>query len=56
MGKYKIEIKKSAVKDIEKLTPQIRKRIKEKLEFFYVQTDPLLHAQALSKPADAQYR
>lgn len=54
--KYRVIYKKPAVKDIQKLTPVVKKRIKEKLEFFYKQKDPLEFAQALTKPADAQYR
>jgi mRNA interferase RelE/StbE len=54
--RYTVVYKKTAVKDIEKLTPQVKKRIKAKLEFFYQQSGPLVFAQALSKPTDAQYR
>ncbi len=56
MSSYKIFYKKPAVKSIQKLTPQIKKRLKIKLEFFMKQEDPLLYAKALTKPADAQYR
>lgn len=56
MSSYKIFYKKPAVKSIQKLTPQIKKRLKIKLEFFMNQEDPLLYAKALTKPADAQYR
>ena len=48
--------RKPAVKSIQKLTPQIKKRLKIKLEFFINQDDPLIYAKALTKPADAQYR
>lgn len=54
--RYIVSYKKPAVKDIQKLSPQIQKRIKLKLEFFYQQSDPLEFATALTKPADAQYR
>lgn len=54
--RFSVVYKKSAVKDIQKLNPQVKKRIKEKLEFFYNQKDPLSFAQALTKPTDAQYR
>lgn len=56
MPAYKIFYKKPAVKSIQKLTPQIKKRLKTKLEFFINQDDPLVFAKALTKPADAQYR
>jgi len=56
MSSYKIVYKKPAVKSIQKLTPQIKKRLKRKLEFFISQDDPLVYAKALTKPADAQYR
>ena len=44
------------VKSIQKLTPQVKKRLKQKLEYFTSQPDPLVFAKALTKPADAQYR
>ena len=56
MSGYKLLYKSTAVKSIQKLTPQIKKRLKVKLEFFTSQEDPLLFARALTKPADAQYR
>lgn len=56
MPEYKLLYKKPAVKSIQKLTPQIKKRLKEKLEFFIDQDDPLAFAKPLIKPADAQYR
>ena len=56
MPKYKLLYKKPAVKSIHKLTPQIKKRLKDKLEFFIDQDDPLAFAKPLTKPADAQYR
>ena len=54
--RYSVSYKKPAVRDIQKLNPQIQKRIKLKLEFFYEQTNPLEFATPLTKPADAQYR
>lgn len=48
--------KRQAVKDIQKLPPNIKKRLKTKLEFFVTQEDPLQFAKPLTKPADAQYR
>ena len=53
---YKITITKTASKDIKKLTPQIQKRLKAKLEWFVTREDPLEFAEPLTKPADAQYR
>jgi mRNA interferase RelE/StbE len=48
--------KKPAVQAIKKLSPQIRKRLKVKLEWFAKQDDLLAFAKPLTKPADAQYR
>jgi mRNA interferase RelE/StbE len=56
MPRYTLLYKKPAVKSIQKLSPQIRKRLKSKLEFFIAQEDPLSFAKSLTKPADAQYR
>ncbi len=56
MSNYKLVYKKPAVKSIDKLPPQIKKRIKVKLEWFVSQKDPLDFAEHLTKPADAQYR
>ena len=54
--RYRVSYKKTAARDIQKLSPQIQKRLRLKLEFFYEQTDPLMFAEPLTKPADAQYR
>lgn len=56
MPSYKLLYKKSAVKAIQKLSPQIQKRLKVKLEWFVAQADPLNFAEPLTKPVDAQYR
>ena len=56
MGHYRLLYKRQAVDDIHRLTPQVQKRLKKKLEFFITQDDPLEFAQRLTKPADAQYR
>jgi mRNA interferase RelE/StbE len=56
MPKYQLLYKKVAVKSIQKLSPQIKKRLRVKLEFFVSQDDPLIFAKPLTKPADAQYR
>jgi mRNA interferase RelE/StbE len=54
--KYKLLYKKPAVKQIQKLSPQIRKRLKSKLEWFINQNNPIEFSEPLTKPADAQYR
>ncbi|HEX4774957.1 MAG TPA: type II toxin-antitoxin system RelE/ParE family toxin [Candidatus Saccharimonadales bacterium] len=56
MPAYKLVYKKPAAKAIQKLPPQIKKRLKVKLEWFVSQADPLTFAEPLTKPADAQYR
>lgn len=56
MASFQLLYKKPAVKDIQSLTPQIKKRLKNKLEWFQSQSDPLSFAERLTKPADAQYR
>ncbi len=56
MARYVLLYKKPAVKSIQRLSPQIKKRLKQKLEFFASQDDPLSFAKPLTKPADAQYR
>lgn len=56
MSAYTLLYKKPAVKEIQKLPAQIRKRLKMKLEWFIIQEDPLQFAEPLTKPADAQYR
>lgn len=56
MPKYSLVYKSPAVRSIQKLSPQIRKRLRLKLEYFVAQDNPLTFAKALTKPADAQYR
>ncbi len=56
MPGHNLLYKKPAVRSIQKLTPQVKKRLKAKLEFFAKQDNPLVFAKALTKPADAQYR
>ena len=53
---HTITITKTARKDIKKLSPQIQKRLKSKLEFFIAQKDPLVFAEPLTEPINAQYR
>lgn len=56
MAAYTLLYKKPAVKDIQKLSPQVKKRLKTKLEWFIEQSDPFSFAERLTKPSDAQYR
>ena len=56
MSNYTIAYTKTAVKSIQKITPQIRKRLRLKFEYFISLEDPLSLAKALTRPADAQYR
>ena len=56
MASYTIVYTKTAVKSIQKLTPQIRKRLRSKFEYFISLEEPLSLAKALTRPADAQYR
>lgn len=56
MSLYTLVYKKPAIKAIQKLPPQVRKRLKLRLEFFAAQEKPLGFAERLTKPADAQYR
>lgn len=56
MATYRLLYKKSAVKDIQSLSSQIRRRLGIKLEFFINQENSLDFAEPLTKPADAQYR
>ncbi len=54
--KYTVHYSKWAQKDISKLSPPIRKRLKAKLEFFYGQRDPLAFAERLTRPSIGMYR
>jgi mRNA interferase RelE/StbE len=56
VSSYSLLYKKRAAKDIQKLSKQIQKRLKNKLEWFIAQENPLEFAEPLIKPADAQYR
>ena len=56
MAKFVLVYKKPAVKEIQKLSPQVKKRLKAKLEWFASQTNPLDFCKPLTKPEDAQYR
>ena len=54
--KYQIVVTKNAKKDIDKLDPQIQKRIKTKLVYFTSLPDPLSRATALKESESGQYR
>ncbi len=56
MAAYRLLYKKPAAKDIAKLSGQVQKRLKQKLEWFIEQADPLQFTEPLTRPADAQYR
>ena len=56
MSKYKLLYKRPSAKDINRLSPQVQKRLKLKLEWFITQEDPIKFAEPLTKPVDAQYR
>ncbi len=56
MHVYSLVYKKPAVRDIQKLPPHIKKRLKTKLDWFVGQSNPLEFAEPLTKPSDAQYR
>jgi mRNA interferase RelE/StbE len=53
---YQLLYKKPAIKEIQKLPEQVKKRLKAKLEWFAKQNDPREFSKPLTKPADAQYR
>ena len=56
MARHRLLYKKAAAKAIQKLPPQLRKRLGLKLAWFASQADPLSFAEPLTKPADAEYR
>jgi mRNA interferase RelE/StbE len=56
VSKYRLVYKKPAVRAIQKLPKQVQKRLKNKLEWFVEQDNPLQFSSALTKPVDAQYR
>lgn len=56
MVTYRLLYKKPAAKEIQKLPKAIKKRLKNKLEWFIGQQNPLKLAEPLTKPSDAQYR
>jgi len=56
MPKYKIELTRTAQKEVARLDVQIALRIKKKLQFFIDSGEPLGFAEPLTKPGDAGYR
>jgi mRNA interferase RelE/StbE len=50
------EFKKKAAKELEKLPPQIRKRILKKLKFYSLQENPLRFAEKLKDRKFGEYR
>ncbi len=56
MPKYRIELTRSAQKEVQKLDVQIARRIEKKLNFFIASRNPLSFAEPLAKPGDADYR
>ncbi len=54
--RYSIVFAKNAKKDISNLTPQVQKRIKQKLSYFIELENPLSLAIQLSGNKDGQYR
>lgn len=56
MAKYQLKYTKNAVGAIQKLPPQVKKRLGRKLLWFSEQPNALSFAKPLTKPADAQYR
>jgi mRNA interferase RelE/StbE len=56
MAGWQLLYKKPAVKSIQKLPPQVQKRLKVKLEWFAAQPNPLSFSEPLTKSVDAQYR
>ncbi len=53
---YRVILAKSAKKDIKKLAPLLRGRLRTKITFHVEQENPLAFASPLKEPADAQYR
>jgi mRNA interferase RelE/StbE len=55
--KYLIQFKPTAVKDIKKLPKTLQRRIKEKLEYYLAQTEPLDYAvQLVNNQKSGDYR
>lgn len=56
MANYRLEFKKPAKKDVEKLNPYQAKRIIKKLKYYISLDDPLSVAVSLNEPFEGQYR
>ena len=53
---FNFQFKKKAVKEVEKLPSQVRKRILEKLKFYSSQNNPLKFAEKLKDYRFGEYR
>ena len=53
---FNFQFKEKAAKEIDKLPPQIRKRILEKLKFYFFQENPLRFAEKLKDYEFGEYR
>lgn len=53
---FNFELKTKAAREIEKLPPQIRKRILKKLKFYSLQKNPLRFAEKLKDYGFGEYR
>mgnify|MGYP001600815676 CR=1 FL=1 len=53
---FNFQFKEKAAKEIDKLPPQIRKRILEKLKFYSFQENPLRFAEKLKDYEFGEYR
>lgn len=56
MTAYRYVFAKTAQKDLQKLSPIVRKRIAKKLAFYIAQDDPLQFARPLVGDAVGEYR
>ena len=54
--KYKVVITRQAEKDINNLSPAIKRRIKKKLQYFLALPDPLAKAKTLTNSRYGDYR
>lgn len=55
--KYKVVLKPTAVKDLKKLPKSIQKRIKDKLNFYFTQPEPINYAvKLIGSSKTGQYR
>ncbi len=56
MPPYEYKFTKKAFRQLQKLDPQARKRIFEKLDYYCAKTNPLIYADRVSDPRIGQYR